>query len=134
MQELELLNLAKKAREKAYAPYSKFKVGATILMKDGTIIEGCNVENAAYSLTICAERNALTSMVQRGYKKEDVLEMAIVADTENPCSPCGACRQVMNELLKQDTKIILGNLRDELQITSVKELLPFSFGKEELDK
>lgn len=134
MQEIELLNKAKHARERAYAPYSNFKVGAAILMKDGTIIEGCNVENAAYSLAICAERNALSTMVQQGYKKADVKAMAIVANSELPCSPCGSCRQVMSELLNQNTKVILGNLNDKLHITSVKELLPFSFNSEDLNK
>ena len=122
-----LIEEAKKARLNAYAPYSNFKVGAAIKMKDGTIITGCNVENASYGLAICAERNALTSMINMGYKKNEVEMMVIVADTPGPCSPCGACRQVMDELIDNDAKIILTNLKDDIKETNMSELLPYSF-------
>ena len=97
----ELILKAKEAREASYSPYSKFKVGAAILMKDGTYILGCNVENSSYGLSICAERNALFQMVARGYKKTDAVAMCIIGQTDTPISPCGACRQVMEELLPE---------------------------------
>ena len=86
----KLLIEAKKARELSYAPYSKFHVGAALLCKDGTIFHGANVENASYPLCMCAERNALYNAMMHGYKKEDFLAMALIADSEEACAPCGS--------------------------------------------
>ncbi|MCR5231226.1 MAG: cytidine deaminase [Acholeplasmatales bacterium] len=128
----ELILKAKEAREASYSPYSKFKVGAAILMKDGTYILGCNVENSSYGLSICAERNALFQMVAKGYKKGDALAMCIIGQTDTPISPCGACRQVMEELLSRDCKIILANLKNDVKEMTIDELLPYSFSEDSL--
>ena len=128
----ELILKAKEAREASYSPYSKFKVGAAILMKDGTYILGCNVENSSYGLSICAERNALFQMVARGYKKTDAVAMCIIGQTDTPISPCGACRQVMEELLPKDCKIVLANLKNDVKEMTIEELLPYSFSEDSL--
>ena len=123
-----LVDKAIEARKNSYSPYSKFKVGASILLKDGSYILGCNVENVSYGLTNCAERTALFKLVSDGYSKDDVIAMAIVGDTSNPIAPCGACRQVMMELLNQDTLVVLANLNGNYLETTVKDLMPYSFG------
>ena len=124
---MELINKAIEGRKKAYAPYSNFLVGAAVLLKDGTIITGCNVENASYGLSMCAERNTLFKMISMGYHKEDTVAMAVVGDTEEPVSPCGACRQVMVELLNSNAKIYLANLHGKVKEMTLEELLPYSF-------
>ena len=118
---------AKKAFDKSYSPYSKFAVGAAIKMKDGSYIHGANIENASYPLSNCAERSALFSAYSQGYKKEDILSITIIANDDRPISPCGACRQVMFELMPKDTKIILTNLKGEVKETTPDELLPYAF-------
>lgn len=123
----KLIEEAIKGRSYSYSPYSKFKVGASLLMKDGSYITGCNIENVSYGLANCAERTALFKMVSSGYDKDSVVAMAIVADTKKPVSPCGACRQVMAELLHKDTKVYLANLDCEYLETTVEKLLPYSF-------
>ena len=129
----KLYEEACKVRLKSYSPYSKFKVGAAVLLKDGNIITGTNVENASYGLASCAERNALFSAISLGYKKQDIKALLVVADTDAPCSPCGACRQVISELLDDNADIILTNLKNDIKELKVKELLPFSFSKEDLN-
>jgi len=125
----KLIQEALKARELSYSPYSKFKVGAAILTKDDRIFYGANIENASYSLCICAERNALYNAYMNGYKREDIVAMALVADTKNPVSPCGACRQVMSELMLPNTPIYMGSVQKKVAIktTTPHELLPFAF-------
>ena len=128
MTELEiqkLMDCAIKARENAYSPYSHFAVGAALLCEDGTLFEGCNIENASYGLTNCAERTAIFKAVSEGHIKFKAL--AVVADTEGPCAPCGACRQVMAEF--KIPLIILGNLMGNIKIVTIEELLPFSFSE-----
>lgn len=128
MTELEiqkLMDCAIKARENAYSPYSHFAVGAALLCEDGTLYEGCNIENASYGLTNCAERTAIFKAVSEGHIKFKAL--AVVADTEGPCAPCGACRQVMAEF--KIPLIIMGNLMGNIKIITMEELLPFSFSK-----
>ena len=128
MTELEiqkLMDCAIKARENAYSPYSHFAVGAALLCEDGTLYEGCNIENASYGLTNCAERTAIFKAVSEGHIKFKVL--AVVADTEGPCAPCGACRQVMAEF--KIPLIIMGNLMGNIKIVTIEELLPFSFSE-----
>lgn len=129
----KLVEEAIKARTKTYSPYSKFGVGAALLMKDGSIIHGANIENAALGLCNCGERSALFSAYSQGYKKEDILAMAVTGQTEGPISPCGACRQVMNELMPKDTPIYLSNLKGDIKETNIKELLPYSFDEIEDD-
>lgn len=120
-----LMNRAIKARENAYSPYSHFAVGAALLCEDGTLFEGCNIENASYGLTNCAERTAIFKAVSEGHTKFKAL--AVVADTEGPCAPCGACRQVMAEF--KIPLIIMGNLMGNIKIVTIEELLPFSFSE-----
>lgn len=118
---------AKLAREKAYAPYSKFKVGAAAILNDGTIVHGANVENISYGLSNCAERSALFSLISQGYDPKEIKSFYIVADTKGPVSPCGACRQVMAELLPTDAKVVLTNLEGDVLETNASELLPYAF-------
>jgi cytidine deaminase len=122
----ELVNEAFRARENAYAPYSHFAVGACALMRDHTMICGANVENAAYGSTMCAERNAIFQAYCQGYRQDDIVALAIVSDADVLISPCGACRQVLAELLHSDTPIILG-CKEYYKITSIGELLPQAF-------
>jgi cytidine deaminase len=123
----ELLALARGAREKAYAPYSNFLVGAALLTRDGQRFSGCNVENASYGLCLCAERTALSGAVAAGCRPGDFAAMAVIADTGEPVSPCGACRQVMSELCDGAMPVLLANLHGDTQQTSVAALLPGSF-------
>lgn len=128
MTELEiqkLMDCAIKARENAYSPYSHFSVGAALLCEDGNLYKGCNIENASYGLTNCAERTAIFKAVSEGHIKFKAL--AVVADTERPCAPCGACRQVMAEF--KIPLIIMGNLMGNIKIVTIEELLPFSFSE-----
>jgi cytidine deaminase len=122
-----LLNLAQQSREAAYAPYSRFRVGAAVLTHDGRMFGGCNVENAAYSLCNCAERTALFSAVAAGYGPGQFQRMAVIGDTPGPISPCGACRQVLSELCDTDMPVLLSNLKGLTEHTSVGALLPGSF-------
>lgn len=126
-----LIDEAFKARENGYHPYSNFGVGACLQTKDGTLFHGCNIENAAYGSTMCAERNAVYSAYCKGYRKKDIKAIAIVADCNPLVSPCGACRQVLAELLEMDTPIILAN-KESYQVTDIKTLLPMSFIGESL--
>ena len=119
----ELLQAALDARLKAYAPYSKFLVGAAVRAESGKIYTGCNIENASYGLTVCAERNALFNAVGVGERKFTAL--CVVGDTEEPISPCGACRQVMAEF--KVPCIILANLKGDVKEYTLEELLPYGF-------
>lgn len=122
-----LLDLARQAREKAYAPYSRFLVGAALQTRDGRHFSGCNVENASYGLCNCAERTALFSAVAAGCRPGDFVALAVIGDTPGPISPCGACRQVMSELCDETMPVWLGNLNGAVQETTVQTLLPGSF-------
>ena len=123
----DLLALARDARERAYVPYSHFQVGAALLARDGRRFRGCNVENAAYGLCNCAERTALFGAIAAGCRPGEFAALAVVADTDGPVSPCGACRQVMAELCGEDMPVLLGNLRGDMQETTVADLLPGAF-------
>lgn len=119
----KMLAAAMSARENAYAPYSKFKVGAAVETADGQIFIGSNVENASYGLTCCAERNAVFAAVSSGARSFKTL--CVVADTDEPVAPCGACRQVLAEF--DFEKIILANCSGKLKVMTVAELLPYDF-------
>ena len=123
-----LINRAIVARETSYSPYSHFGVGAALLCEDDTVYEGCNIENASYGLTNCAERPAIFKAVSEGHKRFKAL--AVVADTEGPCAPCGACRQVISEF--GIPRIIMANLRGDYTVVELEGLLPFRFGADNI--
>lgn len=129
-----LIKQALIAREKAYAPYSCFPVGAALLTKSGKIILGCNIENASYGLTNCAERTALFSALAQAECEEDkqFQAMAVVAETKRPIPPCGACRQVLVELCPPTMPVYLSNLQGKVLRTNVGELLPGAFKRTDL--
>lgn len=129
----KLYSEALKAYNNAYTPYSHFNVGAAILLDDGNIVAGANVENASYGLTNCAERTTLFYLYSLGYKKENIKAMLIIANSTRPISPCGACRQVMMELMPKDCKVYLTNLKKDIKEVMVKDLLPYSFESEDLN-
>lgn len=124
----ELIEMATKAKSNAYVPYSKFRVGAAVLMEDGSVYTGCNIESASYSPTICAERTAIFKAVSEG--KKSIKIIAIVGDGEFTY-PCGVCRQVIREFGK-DAKIVIAKSKDEYREYTLNELLPHSFGPEDL--
>lgn len=128
----QLIEKAKEARKLSYSPYSKFKVGAAILTKDGKVFLGANIENSSYPLCMCAERNALYNTMLNGYTKNDMIAMALCADTDEPCSPCGACRQVISELFPSNAPIYMSNLKGDVKETNAIELLPFAFSGDDL--
>lgn len=125
----KLINSAIEARRKAYAPYSKFRVGAAIESQDGKIYTGCNIENNSYGLTICAERVAIFRAISEGVTK--LKRMVLVGP--KLITPCGACRQVIREF-SEDIEIILVDKNKNIRVTSIKELLPFSFYEKSLSK
>jgi cytidine deaminase len=130
MTDKELIEKAKRARQKAYAPYSNFKVGAALLTKSGRVYTGANVENATFGLTVCAERVAVFKAINRGDKQ--FTKIAVVTDKNPPVTPCGACRQVLSEFVK-DLKIICANLEGKVEKYRLKELLPDAFEKGSTD-
>jgi cytidine deaminase len=119
-----LVDAARRAREHAVARFSNFKVGAALEASDGIVITGCNVENATYGLTICAERVAMFKALSEGHRVFS--RVAIVADTEDPTPPCGACRQILWEF-GGDLEVILANLTQEKGVHRLKDLLPLPF-------
>ena len=125
MTDRELAELAYAMLDKSYCPYSHFPVGAALLCADGTVYTGCNVENAAYGSCICAERTALVKAVSEG--RREFVKLAVVGKGADPCWPCGACRQMLNEFAP-DLEILVGNGAKELVHTTLSQLLPHSFG------
>ena len=121
-----LVAAALKARDHAVASYSHFKVGAALETEDGTIVTGCNVENATYGLTICAERVAMFKALSEGHRA--FKRVAVVADTEAPTPPCGACRQILWEF-GGDLEVVLANLTEERGVHRLKDLLPLPFDR-----
>jgi cytidine deaminase len=129
----KLIDEARAARELAYTPYSKFKVGAALECKDGRIFRGCNVENASYGLCNCAERTAFFSAIAQGYQPGDFTALAVIGDTEGPIAPCGACRQVILELGGNALPVVLTNLKGDTLETTAAEQLPHAFGGRDLN-
>ncbi|MFC3746550.1 cytidine deaminase [Paenibacillus sp. GCM10012306] len=128
----QLIKEAIEARNAAYVPYSNFPVGAAILTGGKKIYKGCNIENASFGLTNCAERTAIFKAVSEG---EHVIEaIAVVADTEGPVSPCGACRQVLAEFCDENTKIYLTNLHGNTEEWTMAKLLPGAFQADDMSK
>lgn len=129
MTDRELVRIAKEAMQFAYAPYSHFQVGAALLAKDGRVFQGCNIENASYGATNCAERTAIFKAVSEGVREFEAI--AIVASSGEYAAPCGICRQVLFEFLP-DGKVILDSNEKGMMIFSVQELLPFGFRGEDI--
>ncbi len=119
-----LIAAARAARERAVAPYSRFKVGAALETEDGTMVTGCNVENATYGLTVCAERVAVLKAVSDGHHA--FRRVAVVADTQEPTPPCGPCRQILWEFCG-DIEVVLANLTDEKGRHRLSDLFPLPF-------
>lgn len=130
MQEKKLIELAQVAKNNAYVPYSKFSVGAAVEVEDGEIFTGCNIENAAYGPSVCAERVAIFKAVSAGYR--EIKKIAIVAG-DNMSFPCGVCRQVLQEF-GQKAEIIVAKDLDHFKVFSIEELLPYGFGPEDLEE
>jgi cytidine deaminase len=122
--DLELLEAARQAREAAYAPYSKFKVGAAVRTRSDNVYSGCNVENASFGLSICAERVAIFNAVAAG--DADIVDLAVFTDAEEPSPPCGACRQVLFEF-GRSARVIRGNAKGSVLITNLCALFPQPF-------
>lgn len=135
MNNSELINIALQSRLNAYCPYSGFAVGAALLCGDGSVYTGCNIENSAFSPTVCAERTAFFKSISEG--KKDFVKIAVVGgnsgkEPQNYCPPCGVCRQVMKEFCSADFEIIIAKNPDEYKIKTLSELLPESFDKREI--
>lgn len=120
-----LLAAAKDSMKNAYVPYSKFRVGAALLTESGEIYTGCNIENAAYPVSCCAERVAIFKAISNGEKA--FTEMAVAADTKRPVPPCGSCRQVMSEFFNKSMPVHLSNIHNDIKTVTMEALLPFSF-------
>lgn len=127
----KLIQAAIRAKKRAYAPYSNFRVGAALLSKDGTIITGCNVENSSYSLTLCAERTAIFKAYSAG--KRAFAAIAVVSDNEDYTPPCGACRQVLLELAG-DIDFVMINAKKKVKVIRIKSLLPLAFTQDNLKR
>ncbi len=126
----KLFVAAKSVREKAHVPYSKFKVGAAFLTENNSIVTGCNVENAAYPQSQCAEATAIGNMVSQGQKS--IKEILVIGSGELLCSPCGGCRQRIREFASLNVQIHMCNENGHMKTSTLEELLPFSFGPENL--
>ncbi|MGL6174272.1 MAG: cytidine deaminase [Cellulosilyticaceae bacterium] len=125
----QLIAKAKEAMEHAYVPYSKFKVGAAILTEDGSIYTGCNIENASYGATNCAERTAIFKAISEGHKKIQMI--AVVSSSKEITYPCGICRQVISEFMKTG-EMIFENAQNEIRVIPFNEIFPYSFTQEDL--
>ena len=121
-----LVDAARAARANAWAPFSSFAVGAALRHKDGRIFTGCNVENATYGLTVCAERVAVLKAVSEGVRPDEFTAVAVVADTTDPTPPCGACRQILWEFCG-DVPVLLATLTDVTDVVALRDLLPRPF-------
>jgi cytidine deaminase len=127
MEKEQLMESARKIMERAYIPYSKFPVGAALLLKDGTVINGVNVENVSLGATNCAERTAIFTAVANGYKKGDFKAIAVAGDTVDFLPPCSICRQVLAEFCAPDMPVYLTNQKKEILELTLKDLLPYAF-------
>ena len=132
MTDTELIKIAKEMMKQSYAPYSHFNVGAALLTKDGKVYTGCNIENASYPATICAERTAIFKAVSEGERQFDGIAIAggLYGNVKDYCAPCGVCRQVMREFCDGSFRVILVNDAGEIMAYTLEELLPLSFGPE----
>ncbi|SHE85684.1 MULTISPECIES: cytidine deaminase [Caloramator] len=131
MEYKNLVEIAKQAMEKAYVPHSKFRVGAALLTSDGKVFTGCNIENATFGATNCAERTAIFKAVSEGYKNFE--KIAIISDSSNYTYPCGICRQVIIEF-SRDIEVICSNKNGEYKVYKITELLPFAFTSDDIER
>jgi cytidine deaminase len=127
MNKEQLMEEARKILVNAYAPYSKFPVAAALLLKDGTVVPGVNVENVSFGATNCAERTAIFAAIANGYKKGDFQAIAVAGETEDYLPPCSICRQVLVEFCSPDTPVYLTNGKKEILELTLKELVPYAF-------
>lgn len=127
MDKKQLVESALRVMERAYIPYSHFPVGAALLLKDGTVINGVNVENVSFGATNCAERTAIFTAVTNGYKKGDFQAIAIAGETEDYLPPCSICRQVMAEFCSPEMPVYLTNGKREIKELTLRQLLPYAF-------
>ncbi len=123
----QLVESARKVKDNAYAPYSKFSVGAALLLKDSKVINGVNVENVSFGATNCAERTAIFTAIANGYKKGDFQAIAVAGDTVDFLPPCSICRQVLAEFCLPDMAVYLTNDKKEILELTLKDLLPYAF-------
>lgn len=128
----ELVLRALKAREFSYSPYSHFKVGAAVITENGEVYTGCNIENASFGATNCAERTAIFKAISEGHRS--IKALAVVGDTTTYTYPCGICRQVMTEFADKDTDIIIVKNENDYIVKKLKEILPGAFTRDDLDK
>jgi len=128
----KLYEIAKENAKNAYVPYSEFAVSAVLELENGEIFKGVNVENASYGLSNCAERSALFSAYSNGIKKEDIKRIMVYTDHDYFVSPCGACRQVIRELMPDDASVIMADNQGNFKEVKNTDLLPFGFTKEDL--
>ena len=130
MTDKELFAAAVKAAEKSYSPYSHFRVGAALMSADGRIFTGCNIENASFSPTVCAERTAFFKAVSEGHKEFEAIAICGAKDSEEPsviCPPCGVCRQVMQEFCRPDFRVILYGSEGRTKVYTLNEIMPLRF-------
>ncbi|KAK4560826.1 hypothetical protein LTR86_005406 [Recurvomyces mirabilis] len=120
------------AKAKAYCPYSHFRVGCSLLLTNGTIVEGANVENAAYPVGTCAERVTIATAVVQGAKKGDIRAIAVATDISPPASPCGMCRQFLREFCELTMPVLMYDVHGKSMVMTLEQLLPMSFGPEKL--
>lgn len=132
MNKEQLVESARKMKANAYAPYSKFPVGAALLLKDGTVLNGVNVENVSFGATNCAERTAIFTAIAKGYKKGDFQAIAVSGDTVDFLPPCSICRQVMAEFCSPDMPVYLTNEKEEILELKLIDLLPYAFTELEM--
>ncbi len=125
METIDLVALAQQASENAYVPYSQFPIGAAVVTKSGEVFQGCNIENISFGLSNCGERTAIFKAVSEGHRELE--KIAVYGSTNEPVSPCGACRQVMAEFFEPSAKVILISKNGKTVEMTVEELLPYSF-------
>lgn len=126
-----LIQKAKEMLTKAYVPYSNFPVGAALLTKSGKVYTGCNIENAAFPVSLCAERTAIFKAISEG--ETEFVSLAVIANTDRPVPPCGSCRQVMAEFFQPEMPVYICNKDEKVMETTVSNLLPFSFSPDDLE-
>jgi|SRR5690625_5270398 len=127
----DLIEIAIENKENSYSPYSKFRVSSLVLTKKGNIYKGVNIENAAYSVTLCAERSALSSAISEGDRDIDTI---IITGDSSYTFPCGACRQFMAEFLDKDSKIVIANSKDDYKTYTMEDILPYNFSNDDLEE